>query len=272
LYQCHIENFNIIISEIILAHKWIFMPGDGTNSYANGRGIYGITFVLSGTAQYNVGGKYYEMHKGEIAFIPAHLAYIVRNVSNDQYYHFTANFQIIPDESSKPVMDIINSNAPCVFKVKNEMMYHNLIERLTSVWVEKKPGYKMLSMSILYELLYEYFKEYMMQNLNTGLVEKIEPAKSYIDTYLTRDTSLEELALMCGMSVTGFRRAYKSIYGISPIKYQTGLRIQNARDLLHFNVHTVDEISQLCGFDDSNYFSRLFKKYTGLSPSQFKKV
>lgn len=273
MYQGYIENFDIVISDIKLAHKWIFMPGDGTNCYANGRGIFGITFALSGMAEYNVGRKKYEMQKGDIAFIPSHLAYMVKNVSNDQYHHFTANFLLAsPDESSGPITSILNAEAPCIFRVKNETMYRNLIDRLTSIWVDKKPGYKMLSMSLLYEILFEYFKEYMVRSLNMGLVEKLAPAKCYIDANPVRSISLEELAGMCGMSVTGFRRSFKSVYGVSPIKYQTELRIQNAKDLLHLNIHSINEISQQCGFEDANYFSRLFKKYTGLSPSEFQKA
>lgn len=71
------------------------------------------------------------------------------------------------------------------------------------------------------------------------------------------------------------RKLFKKEMGVSPLEYMTGLRMKSAERLLSnvwSNGYTVAEIAQLCGFEDALYFSRVFKKYYGHSPSKFSKL
>ena len=76
-----------------------------------------------------------------------------------------------------------------------------------------------------------------------------------------------------GYNTDYFRRLYKTYTSVSPFVYLNNLRMERAKNLLiadpFFNVR---EIASLCGFKESLYFSTCFKKYTGISPSQYKKT
>ena len=74
----------------------------------------------------------------------------------------------------------------------------------------------------------------------------------------------------CGMSETSFYVRFKEWSGTSPVKYRNGMRIAAARSLLLNSNLTVSEIASEIGFDDPYYFSRIFKKLTGLSPRQIR--
>lgn len=58
---------------------------------------------------------------------------------------------------------------------------------------------------------------------------------------------------------------------VSPYKFILSLRIDEAKELLLFSSMSINEISEQIGFADSSYFSRIFRKYTGCSPSDWRK-
>ena len=68
-----------------------------------------------------------------------------------------------------------------------------------------------------------------------------------------------------------FRRLFKEKYGISPMRYINVNRLKRAKNLLIEDEMSISEISQYCGFLDGYSFSRVFKKWVGISPSEYKK-
>lgn len=74
----------------------------------------------------------------------------------------------------------------------------------------------------------------------------------------------------CGISESGFYAAFKAWSGRTPAEYRNEMRINAARSMLKNSALTVTEISQRVGFDDQYYFSRLFKKMTGVSPREYR--
>ncbi|MCD7771357.1 MAG: AraC family transcriptional regulator, partial [Oscillospiraceae bacterium] len=67
-------------------------------------------------------------------------------------------------------------------------------------------------------------------------------------------------------------RNFKEIYGTSIGSYIQIVRIGKAKELLRFSTKTIEAIGSECGYDDKNYFSRVFKKVEGYSPSEFRKL
>lgn len=76
---------------------------------------------------------------------------------------------------------------------------------------------------------------------------------------------------LTGLSYTYFKKLFIDKNGVPPSKYVTFLRINRACELLISNLLKVDEIASMCGFNDVYYFSKLFKKIKGVSPTGFKK-
>ena len=74
---------------------------------------------------------------------------------------------------------------------------------------------------------------------------------------------------MCGMGESYFQKLFKEIHGISPKKYIIQLKINHACDLLRLERYTVTQIAELCNFSDIYFFSRQFKEYMGITPTQF---
>jgi len=79
------------------------------------------------------------------------------------------------------------------------------------------------------------------------------------------------LAARAGLGERTFMRNFKRATGDTPLEYLQQLRIEAARTLLESTAETVEEIVLKTGYEDASSFRKLFKKYTGLSPSQYRK-
>ena len=95
--------------------------------------------------------------------------------------------------------------------------------------------------------------------------------KEVVRQHLYSNRSIEELAIMCNMSLSTFNRAFKKEFSASPVKYINQQRVNKAKDLLHDLTLSMADIAYEIGFNDPLYFSRIFKRLTGRSPSQFRK-
>ena len=72
------------------------------------------------------------------------------------------------------------------------------------------------------------------------------------------------------MSVGWFIRCFKQYTGTTPMRYIVSLRITNAQVLLETTDYNVTEIGNIVGYDNPLYFSRIFKKQKGVSPSEYR--
>lgn len=83
-------------------------------------------------------------------------------------------------------------------------------------------------------------------------------------------SGINALSDRLGVSLSHFTREFTKETGTNPIKYLTNIRIQNAMLLLTNTNLSINEIAKKCGFSCGNYFSKIFKKSTHLSPYQFR--
>lgn len=84
------------------------------------------------------------------------------------------------------------------------------------------------------------------------------------------DIDFAALARELGVSYTTFRRSFRQQTGAAPAQFQSAIRLNRARDLLASTELTVSEIASQTGFETVFYFSRAFKKKTGLTPKAFR--
>lgn len=100
---------------------------------------------------------------------------------------------------------------------------------------------------------------------------RIHQAKSYIESHYTEPLSIEALAKSAGMSKGYFFRTFKQTFQVSPGAYQQQLRMEAAKTLLRCSHLQGKEIAARCGYENPFFFCRVFKKYTALTPLNFRK-
>ena len=100
----------------------------------------------------------------------------------------------------------------------------------------------------------------------------IKKAEDYIMRNLAGSLSLEEVAEAINVSPSYLSRMFKEVRGENYINYLTDMRLARARELLRNPRTPIKEISAAAGFNDQNYFSRIFKNKFGITPTEFRNV
>ncbi|KAA3660250.1 MAG: AraC family transcriptional regulator [Chloroflexi bacterium] len=127
------------------------------------------------------------------------------------------------------------------------------------------------------KILQHLFGEMFYNNLafspyqRTNRFRSIEPTLRYLRQNIDQSLTLTDIANHAGLSKPHFSRIFKNQTGYSPMDYFIHLKVQKASSLLVLTEMTVREIALVVGYGDPYYFSRLFKKVVGISPSAVRK-
>ena len=100
---------------------------------------------------------------------------------------------------------------------------------------------------------------------------ELEATVHYFNEAFAQDIRIEEYAKNQHMSVCWFIRSFKRYMGVTPMQYITSIRMNKAKELLKNTNYSIQEISGLVGYENPLYFSRIFRKQIGCSPSGYRK-
>ena len=106
---------------------------------------------------------------------------------------------------------------------------------------------------------------------NSQIAEEIDKATQYFTEHYNEEICIDDYAKDHNMSTSWFIRNFKQYIGVTPMQYILSIRIYNAETLLHSSLYNVSEVSNIVGYENPLYFSRIFKKAKGLSPSEYRK-
>jgi AraC family transcriptional regulator len=102
--------------------------------------------------------------------------------------------------------------------------------------------------------------------------ERAEEARAFLEENLTRDIDINDVARAASLSPFYLTRIFKARFGIPPYRYLIGLRIEHAGELLRDSSLTVTQICHRSGFNSLSHFITTFRRHTGMSPSQYRRM
>ncbi|MBN1674951.1 MAG: helix-turn-helix domain-containing protein [Kiritimatiellae bacterium] len=134
-----------------------------------------------------------------------------------------------------------------------------------------RPGYRFIARTLLMQILGFLSRCYSQTHVSEArTMVCLGEVLSYLERNYAEAISLARLAREARMSQSTLVRTFRQAVGTSPIDYLIRLRIEKASALLRRGDVRVGEAALGAGFSDSNYFSRLFRKATGMSPRQYR--
>ena len=136
----------------------------------------------------------------------------------------------------------------------------------------KKPIYKIELLKNLYSILLLLLKTKTPSYTSSAKYQKIEPAVDFLYNHYNEPIRNDDLAKLTGLSTIYFRKIFTEHFGVSPITYLHKLRIKKAKEILRSDYESITNIAYSLGYSDVCDFSHTFKKYVGLSPTQFSKL
>ncbi len=146
-----------------------------------------------------------------------------------------------------------------------------LVDRLELELKAREPGFGFMATATFMQLIGQLSRSYGSSPSPDGRsLLRIGEALSHLERNIHREVNLEELAGIAHMSQRSFLRVFLSATGTSPLAWVIGQRINRACRLLRTTDRRVTEIAFDVGFNDSNYFTRQFRKVTGISPRDYR--
>lgn len=152
--------------------------------------------------------------------------------------------------------------------------YEDLYRKMRDELLECSRGYEEMLTFLFRELLIT-----MDRRMNESkpkiagfTQDEITYAKNYFREHYNEDINIEKYAASRNMSASWFNKCFRSIAGVSPMRYLLDVRMRNAQILLETTDGTVSEISQIVGYGNPMYFSRVFRREKGLSPLKYRKA
>lgn len=103
-------------------------------------------------------------------------------------------------------------------------------------------------------------------------IDLIKSVLEYTELHYASPITLDDLAKVAGMNPRYFCRFFRSITHQTPIEYVNMYRIEKAAQMLHSTRLPITDICMECGFNDSSNFIKVFRKYKGMTPKQYRKV
>ncbi|NLK40144.1 MAG: AraC family transcriptional regulator [Clostridiales bacterium] len=229
-----------------------------------GRPFFGFIYILDGKTEYTFDECSFTVKPGDILFLPKDSIYSM-NILTPFYKVVFVDFDFnIPDNESL-------STTGCIFKsnIGTETAFQKLLKR----WLFKSHAWKTSCMAMLYEIYASIILDNSHDYVPLSKQKKLEPAlKIIVQYHTTQNITIAQLAEVCGMSETHFRRLFKEVYHISPAQYITKLRINYAKDLMKYENASIQQVSEALGFSSVYHFSKVFKRETDFSPSEYKKT
>ncbi|MBR3942839.1 MAG: helix-turn-helix transcriptional regulator [Clostridia bacterium] len=149
-------------------------------------------------------------------------------------------------------------------------IYDGLLRELADKTEDENPFNWLERTSLCLKLICEMARDAKQAEAD-GKYSRIKNAVTYIESNFTKDFYVEDLAKMAFLSPTSFRRLFFECKGMSPVDYRNTLRIGRSAELLKSGKYSVSEAAEEVGIRDVKYFGKLFSRYMGTTPGNFKK-
>ena len=234
----------------------------------NGRIDYSFIYVLEGTGYCEIDNIKYKVPAGSLVlYFPKEVqnyCFIKDDNSIILWSHFSGSACETLSECGFKMATIVN--------VCDRKQFESAFTKMIAAFYKKNEYSEMLSggyMAVLISLVAQSNINISKSNLKFSN-EKIEKVLAEMLIHYNKPIDIKKYAEICNVGEDHFIRIFKVYTGLPPYNYQLKLRISHAIELLENTPMNVSECAEEVGFGDAAYFSKIFKKFTGKSPSYYK--
>jgi pyruvate-formate lyase/AraC-like DNA-binding protein len=235
----------------------------------SGRKDYLVMYCAAGSEELLDNESRYTLGQGWLCIYKPHEPqYLHFNMNHSEVYwtHFTGL-------KCNEILNQCGMSEDRLYYIGENIKLVKHFKRLTEEIILKRAYYEDISASILQNCLYLAGRMLREQELGVKgtTVDKILNIIEMINLNYKEKITLDSLASTAHMSKYSFIRHFKNYTGYTPIDYLIRVRIQRAKEIMERGNATVKAVALEVGYDNPFYFSRLFKKYEGISPEEFLK-
>ena len=227
-----------------------------------------IYYIDKGEGLMLVNGKKIRLSAGHLYIVPAfsRLKTMGGRDLGQYWIHFSAKIYSTVElfKVMEPVLNV---------KTGNPGEIEQTVKKLLKLSKKKDPKSRFEADTLARILLASFIPSDMPESYGKKIEKlvKFTAVLEYIEKNIAKQMSVDELSGKAGLNPVYFSNSFSKTFGLSPVKYVNLQRIEKAKIFLAASDKRLEEISDATGFSDVFYFSKLFKKYTGNSPSEYRK-
>lgn len=245
-----------------------------------------IAYILSGSGEYVQNDIPVPVKQGDLFIMNAYTPHFERSSPDNPLEHIFFSIDIIGFEekikatgNDTYLLHLLNQPDEQIlhYDLSKFLSYFTELAHTFDTEIEQKPPYWQQSVQYRFQLaLILILRHVALQrqtqktvNLNKCKNECIPIAVAhFLDSNFTFEHSLDELAKRFFISKSYLLASFKKTYGISPMQYLNKARIREAQRTLQNTDFPVGNVAAQTGFSNASHFTRVYKQYTGITPSQ----
>jgi len=237
-----------------------------------------ICYHISGRQVYSVNGIDYETKGGDVFVVFPNEVHDSGGFPEDksEFYYFafncvssTKNFIGLDDEASDYIVNSLLTMKNRHFR--GNFMIKSILEDIFNIYFSNSPIKKVLIQSLLIKYFQQIIACEKASHEKTHSIPKdIQTTLEYIGANPHINISIEELADIACLSVSRFKQKFKYHVGVPPYEYMVRKKIELSQDMLRYTDMLVTEIAVELNFSSSQHFSKVFKKFTCMTPGEYR--
>ncbi|GAB2792549.1 AraC family transcriptional regulator [Rhabdobacter roseus] len=184
----------------------------------------------------------------------------------------------IQDAWSERIANDLSRSRPCSGRRETLPSTPHMLRLIDSIRHDQtaRPIQNLLVQSRVLELVALQMEQFgtptpTHEEMRPDEAEKLHELRKYLDANFLSELSLTQLSRICLLNEFKVKRGFKLLFGTTVFNYLRKLRMEYAGNLLRHGGYSVDEVAAVLGYEHAQHFSVAFKKYTGVSPSQYQR-
>ena len=243
-----------------------------------------LLLPLRGSLRYNVNGTVVSVQEGDAIFVNARQMHygFSADGSDCAYICITFRPQLLCGNealASRYVLPVITSPNLSSLVLRRIVPEHGAvlgaIHRLDALYRNRKPGCELQAMGILFDLwqgIFELVRDHVGEGVSTDAnVLILKRMLEFIRTQYQERVSVDAIAASGGVCRTKCCQLFKQYLGRTPNDYLNSFRLEQGMLLLKATSLSVTEIALRCGFGSASYFTELFTRQKGITPTAFRR-
>lgn len=226
-----------------------------------------LVLVREGKVRYEINGEPIIAERGDLLFIPEGTRRSGDNFMSTPHQKHTILFRL--DRDVPVGIPFLDQPSFIKFKIANFPYMIRRCERLFEEIRDSKSLRSWICQGIVQELIGIVAREQERPELTPIRMKYAQIVKSYMLEHYREPIEIEHLAKLINRSPNYTTSLFKEVFGHAPIRYMHQLRVLEACNLLLHSDMTVSNIAHYLSYYDTSYFFRVFKKYSGMSPTEF---
>lgn len=236
-----------------------------------------LYFLVSGRRRYFVGHSIYDVEPGNLVLIPKGMLHRTTTPGRAGYERYVINFfetflQDFIELTGRTSFDRLLHSGCVALPADISRRIRQELAQLVQEKESRPAHYKAAIVHLLQDILLTALRHGKPAAPCTGeTADKVQFVARYISEHFAEPITLQSAAALAGMEETYFSKRFKLLTGFGFLEYLSQTRLLAAERLLDETDLNMAAIAECCGFSSSNYFGDVFRRWKGVSPSQYRK-